>query len=228
LREFLTQFNLIAPINAWPDSMKTVALASSLRGKARAVLDGIFEIENLKFEEFELRSRLKLHYGKGHLTQMYYTQFTNRRQKSAEDLASLGLDIERLSRLAYPECTKEIRDKIACTQFIVALSDGFIKRTLQLGVVSLRLALERATLWQLKQYREIVLLKEMKKEMIFVKWEGKINSIIGITEIFSMLKKVKIKLEGNLMDFKRGNSFCPKRSAGSVANKDISGQNVLL
>jgi len=31
LREFLTQFDLTARINAWPDSVKTVALASSLR-----------------------------------------------------------------------------------------------------------------------------------------------------------------------------------------------------
>jgi len=50
LREFLTQFNLIARINAWSDAVKAVALASSLRGRARAILDGISEIENLKFE----------------------------------------------------------------------------------------------------------------------------------------------------------------------------------
>jgi len=143
LREFLTQFNLIARINAWSDAVKAVALASSLRGKARAVLDGISEIESLKFEE--LRSKLELYFEEGHLAQTYYTQFTNRRQKSFKDLAALDSDIERLSRLAYPECTKEVRDKIACAQFIAALSDGFIKRTLQLeGVNSLRTALERA------------------------------------------------------------------------------------
>jgi len=50
-----------------------------------------------------------------------------------------------LSLLAYPECTKKVRNKIACAQFIAALTDGFIKRTLQLeGVNSLRTALERA------------------------------------------------------------------------------------
>jgi len=36
LREFLMQFDLIARINAWPDSVKTVALVSSLRDKARS------------------------------------------------------------------------------------------------------------------------------------------------------------------------------------------------
>jgi len=47
--------------------------------------------------------------------------------------------------LAYPECTPEIRDKIASAQFIAALSDGFVRRTLQLeGLTSLRAAIERA------------------------------------------------------------------------------------
>jgi len=94
LRKFLTQFNLIARINAWPDSIKTVALASSLRDKARVIVDGIFEIENLKFEE--LKSRLELHYGEEHLAQTYYIQFTKRRHKFFEDLTYLGSNIERL------------------------------------------------------------------------------------------------------------------------------------
>jgi len=49
----------------------------------RVVLDGISDIENLKFEE--LCSRLELHFGEGHLAQTYYTQFTNRRQRFFED-----------------------------------------------------------------------------------------------------------------------------------------------
>jgi len=44
-----------------------------------AVLDGIFEIKNLEFTD--LKSKLKLRFGEGHLAQTYYTQFTNRRQK---------------------------------------------------------------------------------------------------------------------------------------------------
>jgi len=59
-------------------------------------------------------------------------------------LAALGLDIERLSRLAYPECTKKVRDKIACAQFIAALTDGF-KCILQLERINLlTMVLERA------------------------------------------------------------------------------------
>jgi hypothetical protein len=113
-----------------------------LKGKARSILDGIHEVENLEFEK--LKSRLELRF-EVHLTQVYYTQFTNRKQKLSEDLTTLSADLERLSRLAYPECTDIIRDKIACAQFIAALSDGFIKRTLQLeNVTSLKSAIERA------------------------------------------------------------------------------------
>jgi len=57
----------------------------------------------------------------------------------------LGADLERLSRLAYPECSHEVKDKIACAQFIAALSDGFLKKTLQLeNITSLKTAVERA------------------------------------------------------------------------------------
>jgi len=84
-------------------------------------------------------------FGETHLLQNYYSQFTNRRQKFGEDIASLGSDLERLSQLAYPECSQIIRDKIACAQFASALSDRFVSRTLQLeGITSLQEAIVRA------------------------------------------------------------------------------------
>lgn len=142
LREFLSQFEMIARTNRWSDALKTVALVSSLRGKARAVLECV-QLETLNFGE--LKSKLELRFGDSYLSQSYYSIFTNRRQKSGEDEAALGTDVERLSQLAYPECSHEVRDKIACAQFITALSNGFIKRTLQLeGITSLKAAVHRA------------------------------------------------------------------------------------
>jgi len=96
----------------------------------------IAEIGSVSFTE--LKSKLKLWFGEGHSAQSYYFQFTNRRQKFGEDFVILGTDLERLVRLAYPECSLEAREKIACAQFISALTDGFVERTLQLeGVNSL-------------------------------------------------------------------------------------------
>jgi len=143
LNEFLIQFQLIARANRWTEEAKTAILISCLRGKARVVLESVSDLENLSYGE--LKSKLELRFGETHSLQNYYSQFTNRRQKFGEDIASLGSDLERLSQLAYPECSQIIRDKIACAQFISALSDRFVSRTLQLeGITSLREAIVRA------------------------------------------------------------------------------------
>ncbi|RLU21233.1 hypothetical protein DMN91_005606 [Ooceraea biroi] len=143
LKEFLAQFALIARANAWNDAAKAMALASCLRGRARAVLSALENPEQFSFAE--LQSKLELRFGEGIHAQDYYLQFTNRRQDAGEDFPTLGADLERLSRLAYPECSVDVCDKIACSQFVAALTDGYTKRTLQLeGITSLRTAIERA------------------------------------------------------------------------------------
>lgn len=125
LREFLSQFSLIARTNKWDNPTQSMVLAASLRGNARTVLETIKNIENLNLSE--LKSKLELLFGEGSLTQNYYSLFTNRRQKFGEDLATFSSEIERLSRLAYPECPCAVRDKIAFAQFISTLSDNFVK-----------------------------------------------------------------------------------------------------
>jgi len=143
LREFLAQFELVSLANKWDNFTKSVALATSLRGKARSILDGEEGLENLSFSE--LKEKLEFRFGEGHLARTYYSQFVNRRLKNGEDFITLGAELERLSRLAYPECSHESRDKITCAQFISALPNGFIKRTLQLeDLTSLRAAVQRA------------------------------------------------------------------------------------
>jgi len=105
-------------------------LVSSLREKAREILESVQDLENLSYDE--LKSKLELRFGETHSSQNYYSQFTNRRQKFEENIASLGSNLERL---AYP----------ACAQFVSALSDRFVNRTLQLErVISLREAIVRA------------------------------------------------------------------------------------
>jgi len=122
-------------------------LLSSLRGKARAVLETLQDVSLVEFAE--LKSKLELRFGEGPLSQNYYVQFTNRKQKFGEDLATLGSELDRLVRLAYPECPHEIRDKIACAQFISAIFDNFVKRTLQLeNITSLKI-------WQLKEQKRL-------------------------------------------------------------------------
>jgi len=176
LNEFLIQFELIARANRWTGETKTAILISCLRGKARAVLESVLDLENLSYEE--LKSKLELRFGETHSLQNYYSQFTNRKQKFGEEIASLGSDLERLSQLAYPECSQIIRDKIACAQFVSALSDRFVSRTLQLeGITSLRLAIERAKTIKLIQESNF---EQKKKNINFVgRGENKNNNNYG-------------------------------------------------
>lgn len=70
-------------------------------------------------------------------------QFTFRRYE--EDFAALGSELEKLA-LAYPESFAS-RDKIACAQFVNALTDNNLRRTLQMeGVTSFNVAVERREL----------------------------------------------------------------------------------
>jgi len=143
LREFFAQFELIARASRWNEMTKTVSLASCLRGKARAVLESVEDPMNLNYAD--LKSKLELRFGEGHLSQNFYASFTSRKQKVGEDFASFGSDLERLCRLAYPEGTFALRDKIACSQFISGLVDNFVKKTLRLeGINSLKTAVVRA------------------------------------------------------------------------------------
>ncbi|XP_024872054.1 uncharacterized protein LOC112454735 [Temnothorax curvispinosus] len=176
LHEYLSQFNLIARANSWNNATKTVALASSLRGKARSILETVQDVDCLDFAELE--AKLELRFGEGHLTQNSYSALTNRRQRFGEDLATLGFDIERLSRLAYPECPYEIRDKIACSQFVSAVSDNFVRRTLQIeGITSLSRAVERAKALKIIQGDNYAREKE-KTNKSFPK-EGQNNNFNG-------------------------------------------------
>lgn len=69
LREFLAQFGLIVRANNWDESAKVVALAASLRGKARAILEGVVEFESLRYSKLE--SWLESCFGEGHMAQMF-------------------------------------------------------------------------------------------------------------------------------------------------------------
>jgi len=113
---------------------------SCLREKAQAVLECVVILR----ASIRIKTKIRITVGEVYLVQSYYSQFTNRRQKSGEDEATLDSDIERLSQLAYPECSHQVRDKIACAQFISVLSNRFVRRTLQLeGIIYMKMAVQR-------------------------------------------------------------------------------------
>ena len=108
----------------------------------RAVLSN-FSSSSVNFGK--LKESLEIRFGNSHLAPVNYTLFQNRRQKPGEDLPSLASDLEQMASVIYSECSFEVQDKIACSQFIVAIYDFSIKRVLQLeGITSLKRALARS------------------------------------------------------------------------------------
>ncbi|KAI4478593.1 hypothetical protein M0804_011916 [Polistes exclamans] len=143
LGDFLSHFELVARANSWDESARALALATSLRGEARAVLQAFGDREEFSFAA--LKSRLELRYGERLNQQKSYTEFASRRQKAGEDLAVIAADLERLARFVYSECTAETEDKIACGQFLNAIRDPEVRTALKVeGVKSLRVAAVRA------------------------------------------------------------------------------------
>ena len=80
LSEYLNQFNLIARFNSWNDEKKDmIALAASLRNKAKSVLSRYKHTETLHLKT--LLEKLEAHFGE-HLGSSSYSLFQNRRQKT--------------------------------------------------------------------------------------------------------------------------------------------------
>ena len=79
---------------------KMIALAASLRNKAKSVLSSFKDTETLDLKT--LLEKLEARFGE-HLGSSGYSLFQNRRQKPGEDLATLAADVEKLVALAYPE-----------------------------------------------------------------------------------------------------------------------------
>ncbi|KAI4499693.1 hypothetical protein M0802_005263 [Mischocyttarus mexicanus] len=143
LGDFLSHVVLVARANSWDESVRALALETSLRGEARAVLQAFGDREEFSFAA--LKSKLELRYGQRLNQQKSYTEFANRRQKAGENLAVLAADLECLARFVYSECTAETQVKIACGQFLNAIRDPEVRTALKVeGVKSLRVAAVRA------------------------------------------------------------------------------------
>ena len=118
---YWAQFNIVAQINEWDEYEKAGYLASCLRGPALAVLGNLPEHNrrNLK----SLVSALDNRFGTSHQTELSRVKFKTRVKQRDETLADLSSDIERLSKLAYPDASSELQDVLARDQFVDSLTD---------------------------------------------------------------------------------------------------------
>ncbi len=137
------QFEMLAQLNGWSETEKATYLAVSLRGSALTILTNLPSEQRSEYTS--LLSALDNRFGTAHQTELNRVKLRNRTRKREESLPELAEDIERLSRLAYPDAAQGMVDVLAKDQFIDAIADEDIRlRVRQNKPASLREALEHA------------------------------------------------------------------------------------
>ena len=120
--DYSAQFQLIADLNGWDDVTKATHLAVSLAGAARAVLGDLPEGERKDYES--LNKAVRARFGTDNLTEVYRTQIKSGARGKDESLPELAQAFRRLSRLAYPDASPDLRETLARDFFIDALGDA--------------------------------------------------------------------------------------------------------
>ena len=118
----LVQFELVADLNRWPEDIKALELAASLRGVAQGVLSDLPADQRKHYTS--LVNRLTARFEPENQSEIYRARLKTRIRKKDEDLGTLAQEISHLVRKAYPSVSIEMQDRFALDAFIDALNDS--------------------------------------------------------------------------------------------------------
>lgn len=119
--EYLSQFKILVDLHGWDYCTKSLYLASSLTGNARAVLGELSEIQIRDFDS--LVKVLSMRYGSVERSEMFRAKLKNRVMGTKESLSELSQSIKKLVRQAYPTGDPNLLNILALDHFIDALPD---------------------------------------------------------------------------------------------------------
>ena len=119
---FRKQFESIASTHGWSSKESLGELVACLRGSALEVFSHLPAEDRDDFTR--LMGVLELRFGCGKQESWFRTQFRRRQRRPGESLAALARDIEKLAFQAYPEAPNDLRDSLACDQFLDAIGDA--------------------------------------------------------------------------------------------------------
>ena len=119
--DYKVHFETVSKLNQWSEDVKSLKLIACMSGTALAVLGDIDTNKPPNYQE--LLDILTKRFAPSNQTEMYRAQIESRIRKKNETLPELAQDMKRLTRLAYPTATHEIRDILAYKAFRDALND---------------------------------------------------------------------------------------------------------
>ncbi|KAK3083388.1 hypothetical protein FSP39_021383 [Pinctada imbricata] len=193
LNEYLTHFNIVAEINGWSYQSKSLYLAGSLSGGARALLN---DIETAKQRDFDsVVEALNKRYGTINRAEVYKTELQTRVRRKGETIPELAQSITKLAKKAYPNTTKEMIEVLALDYFTDALTDSDIRlRLKEVGPKSISEAEKIAV--RLEAYR--LADKQWGKQVRVLSTENEKSPEVGVdlnkmnSQLENLAKEVKI------------------------------------
>ncbi|VDI46852.1 Hypothetical predicted protein [Mytilus galloprovincialis] len=129
LDEYLAQFEILAEINGWNYATKSLYLAGSLKGGARALLN---ELDKESRKDYNsLVKVLDNRYGSAEKSELFRAKLQTRMRGKEESLPELAQSIKKLTRQAYPSAQSTITSVLALEHFIDALQDADLRLRLR-------------------------------------------------------------------------------------------------
>ena len=127
--EYLAQFQIMAELNGWNYNVKSLALASSLSGRARTLLA---ELDENKCRDFNaLVSALRNRYGSENRSELFKAELQGKVRGRNETIPELVESIKKLTRKAYRNVTPDVADTLAIDYFIDAIPESEIRLRLK-------------------------------------------------------------------------------------------------
>ncbi|XP_069109431.1 probable basic-leucine zipper transcription factor E [Argopecten irradians] len=129
LEDYLTQFQILSEINNWSYSVKSLYLAGSLKGAARALLS---ELSPAQQRDYDCLVRaLNSRYGSVNKAEVFRAQLQNRTKGKNETIPDLAQSIKKLTRQAYPLAPPSVIEVLSLDHFIDAINDSDIRLRLR-------------------------------------------------------------------------------------------------
>ena len=127
--DFLTQFEITSEINGWNYRSKSLYLANSLTGAARALLNELNADQRRDYQS--LVQKLTERYGSENRAEVFRSQLKSRVKGKGETTAQLAQAIRKLTRQAYPKVSVDVVEALAVDHFLDALPEVQIRLRLR-------------------------------------------------------------------------------------------------
>jgi len=122
LDEYLSQFEILSELNNWNYEIKSLYLASSLKGDARTLLTELSQTERRDFQSLE--RILNIRFGSLNRAEIYKATLQTRVKRRDESISELAQSIKKLTRQAYHDAPASVISTLARDHFIDALPES--------------------------------------------------------------------------------------------------------